>query len=299
MYSQGTPSYRAPELLTNDASFTNKVDIWALGCILHELATGRVAFSEDWTVRQYALTDSDLPISIHSLPEFLQHQVVENIQHLIHRERTERPRASVVCQILRSYCQLLSLSCAEASIYSQSYPSYAEWTQLLNKYPNGEVFLYQLTDVFEKKEEQTVAMAIRQELIQNEASRRYESQGERNFTLRECLADVYFEKSEYNLAAQQYEIAIKEDPENFWACHSFCRVHMALYDLDHAIAACQEKAAEFLDSLSIRLQLCIMYAAKEDYRTAIREYMELSERYTNPSPWDNVSLKSSRKLPSQ
>lgn len=47
-YSQGTSSYRAPELLDDEPTFTNKVDIWALGCILYELAKGRVAFREDW-----------------------------------------------------------------------------------------------------------------------------------------------------------------------------------------------------------------------------------------------------------
>src|SRR5271170_1771242 len=36
---RGTPSYRAPELLTftNVATFNDRVDIWALGCILFEL----------------------------------------------------------------------------------------------------------------------------------------------------------------------------------------------------------------------------------------------------------------------
>jgi len=50
---KGTPSYRAPELL-KEGIFDDSVDIWALGCIFYELACKRRAFSDDWTVLEYA-----------------------------------------------------------------------------------------------------------------------------------------------------------------------------------------------------------------------------------------------------
>jgi serine/threonine protein kinase len=31
----------------------NKADMWALGCILHELCIGRIPFREDYHVREY------------------------------------------------------------------------------------------------------------------------------------------------------------------------------------------------------------------------------------------------------
>src|SRR5579859_6757823 len=55
-YSRGTECYRAPELLKNGAEYNNKVDIWALGCILHELIVGSKPFSDDFHVHQYAST---------------------------------------------------------------------------------------------------------------------------------------------------------------------------------------------------------------------------------------------------
>ena len=56
-YSRGTTGYRAPEILVEGkAQFNNKVDIFALGCIVYEIVTGRKLFSEDWRIRQYALT---------------------------------------------------------------------------------------------------------------------------------------------------------------------------------------------------------------------------------------------------
>ena len=53
--SRGTVGYPAPELLGYDFSkntFTNKVDIFAIGCIFHELVTGQKAFVDDWRIYQ-------------------------------------------------------------------------------------------------------------------------------------------------------------------------------------------------------------------------------------------------------
>jgi len=50
----GTRGYRAPEVMTfDDRSFTNKGDIWALGCIILELVTGARAFENEHTAIQY------------------------------------------------------------------------------------------------------------------------------------------------------------------------------------------------------------------------------------------------------
>ena len=50
----GSSGYRAPELMDSGGKrYTNKVDIWSMGCILYELATGKRAFEDDWEVFQY------------------------------------------------------------------------------------------------------------------------------------------------------------------------------------------------------------------------------------------------------
>jgi NIMA (never in mitosis gene a)-related kinase 8 len=51
-YVHGTPSYRSPELI-DDLKYTNKVDIWAIGCILYELIFMKKAFSGDAAVLRY------------------------------------------------------------------------------------------------------------------------------------------------------------------------------------------------------------------------------------------------------
>ena len=53
-WSLGTSGYRSPELVTEeDSSFTNKSDIWALGCIVYEMVSGVRAFNSDWQVVEY------------------------------------------------------------------------------------------------------------------------------------------------------------------------------------------------------------------------------------------------------
>lgn len=55
-YARGTPGYRAPEFLESDekpGSYNNKVDIWAVGCILYELTTRKRAFKTDFAVHSY------------------------------------------------------------------------------------------------------------------------------------------------------------------------------------------------------------------------------------------------------
>jgi serine/threonine-protein kinase ULK4 len=41
----GTPYYMAPELFTDDGVHSFQSDVWALGCILFEMATGKPPFA--------------------------------------------------------------------------------------------------------------------------------------------------------------------------------------------------------------------------------------------------------------
>lgn len=62
--ARGTSGYRAPELLTGPkTTYTNKVDIWAIGCILYHLVFGKQIFDEDWITREWAISKQPLPWS--------------------------------------------------------------------------------------------------------------------------------------------------------------------------------------------------------------------------------------------
>ena len=62
VYSRGTPSYRAPELLTDTPFYNAKADIWAAGCIFYELAAKKKAFNGDLGVERYALSPTTFSI---------------------------------------------------------------------------------------------------------------------------------------------------------------------------------------------------------------------------------------------
>ena len=59
-YVRGTEGYRAPELHTGDHVYSTKTDIWALGCVLHELAFAKPAFQGDWAASDYGRSNKKL-----------------------------------------------------------------------------------------------------------------------------------------------------------------------------------------------------------------------------------------------
>jgi serine/threonine protein kinase len=92
-FSRGTPSYRAPELLREDAAtFSNKVDIWALGCILYELAIGKKAFLNDHGVHEYTWSKRNLDVP---LPDYIEEDahnpLINLIREMLHIDPKHRP----------------------------------------------------------------------------------------------------------------------------------------------------------------------------------------------------------------
>ena len=58
----GTPSYMAPEQINDAANVDQRADVWAIGCILYELVSGRRAFVGDDIIDTYRMVrDNDRP----------------------------------------------------------------------------------------------------------------------------------------------------------------------------------------------------------------------------------------------
>lgn len=94
--ARGTASYRAPELYDEPPSFTNKVDIWALGCILFELVAWRRAFPGPlgWPTREYHSASTSLVIPFkEELEDQVKEKILSIVQTTLDRHPANRPRA--------------------------------------------------------------------------------------------------------------------------------------------------------------------------------------------------------------
>jgi tetratricopeptide (TPR) repeat protein len=272
--AKGTSGYRAPELLREKATYTVEVDIWALGCIMYNLVTGKAMFRNDYAVIGYSEVSQEALELVTPGSEFWSHHIRETICLLLQKDPRNRPRASKLCELFYSYCQLLQLSIAQKLADIASYPSYKEWIQLVND-SSKEEFLYRLANWYETRE-LDAAIAMRDELVHNEAMTRYKHSKTTAspVSFDDYLAEVRMERGEYIAAAQIYIEAIKKKPEAFWGWNHFGRVHVAWNGIENAIGVFREKMTTFPANSSSVMALINLYAAKEDYGAAIGTYME-------------------------
>jgi hypothetical protein len=126
-YSRGTAGYRPPELIRDDKPrYTNKVDIWAMGCIMYEIVVREPAFKEDYTLRHYMLQFSrlgsrlTLPVNVdvfwnENRDSFIQ----EAMDEMLEIEASLRPTALQIHDRFRSLAKQNTVSdrsAVEASI---------------------------------------------------------------------------------------------------------------------------------------------------------------------------------------
>lgn len=90
----GTPYYQSPEIL-NGQLYNAKSDIWALGCILYELATLRLPFD----ARNYKqLTSMVCRGAFQPIPSTYGDELRHLVQWTLHKYSSERPTAEELCQ---------------------------------------------------------------------------------------------------------------------------------------------------------------------------------------------------------
>jgi serine/threonine protein kinase len=298
VYSRGTSSYRAPELLRSYPAFTNKVDIWSLGCILHELATGEVAFTEDWAVKQYdADVGTVLRVRSYSSSRFLQHHVSESIYDLLHRDPEQRPRASNSSHLFSSYCRILELPSAEQLVDAQSYPSYLEWKQVAENCPFEPRLLYQLIERYDCKGARDLAAILMKDLVQKYvshgkliktraiSSKAKSDEDKEQGVIMDKLGYELMEKGEYDHATLVYEALINEDPSNLLPRKNLADLYI-LKD-DHISALQQYEIIVKLEPTNFWIwrSLCDIHVKRKDLAEVINVCKHaMIELPTNLSP---------------
>src|SRR5208282_688314 len=89
------------QALAESGSFNNKVDIWAIGCILYRIIFGTDAFTSDYALYQYCKTSGTslviMPDSNDICNIFLTRELIEFVISLLYRMldvgATQRPSA--------------------------------------------------------------------------------------------------------------------------------------------------------------------------------------------------------------
>jgi serine/threonine protein kinase len=284
-YGVGTPCYRAPELLTEGKRrFTNKVDMWALGCLIAELVTLKVAFPDDYFTQEYARNRYDVEMEITFLSPFLHHHVRETILDLLNKEWNQRPSASQILPRLQSYNELLSYPVAQTLIGATAYPSYMEW-KMLSESPN---FPLALLSVYCKKGVKDAFLALGQFMRDQEVETRGPRVIEHADSLWEYLAALFLKDGDFVAAASTYKCAIEEKPCNYWLWQSMCETFVASGDYAGAIAECKRAISQQPGNWSPVMEFSNLSAAQGDFRSAINAFIQLSMNRWDESLWDNL-----------
>lgn len=243
--SKGTPGFRAPELLKEDeAHFTNKVDIWALGCVLYELASGKRRYKNDWAVFQLP-TSPDLIISLPFESQFWKHHFSEIIHDLLDRDWKTRPRASNVCRLFSSYLRILDPTIYQLMSFSPWYSSYSEWKNLITTSSSELEYLTKLAEAYERQEEHqetAVALfhnAVGEHLLGGKVYELYDLTqsyiGNIALDLWQKLAKSLITKCQYKDAAAIYNSAIAQNPTKLSLQKALADIFVLSGDFDEGI----------------------------------------------------------------
>lgn len=100
---KGTSGYRAPELLTENPIYNNKVDIWAMGCILYELISGQKAFSSDHAVMEWSFSKTEKKLPLENIDEVSGKTISHLIGETLRKDPKLRPSAKYFYQTLGSF----------------------------------------------------------------------------------------------------------------------------------------------------------------------------------------------------
>lgn len=107
MLSRGTASYRAPELFCEHPMFTKRVDIWAVGCILYEIVSGKPDFQGDWEVYSFSLNHKEITVSHSSLSSAVKNDLADVVKQILQRDPPNRPTATDIRELFNQRISLL------------------------------------------------------------------------------------------------------------------------------------------------------------------------------------------------
>ena len=104
----GTPAYMSPEQCRGAGTVDSKTDVYALGCILYELLTGRTPFVSEGAGELMALQMFQAVQPVRSLAPTVHPEIAAYIERLLHKDRSQRPSMREVTATLAQLIEKLS-----------------------------------------------------------------------------------------------------------------------------------------------------------------------------------------------
>lgn len=172
--SRGTASYRAPELVSDTPTYTAKVDIWALGCILYELTCGEPAFLSDYDTKWFRAEDTKRVSNTLFSDDFLA-EVSAIVGGLLARDWRRRPDIATIINKVDLYRQALSteINGGEHKLQENHDPYTPKdddppeilcWKEFINKYPDNLGLRKQLADAYQNRGQMELAVVVRRKM---------------------------------------------------------------------------------------------------------------------------------------
>ena len=204
LHARGTGGYRAPEILNENPVFTNKVDIWALGCIFFELSVGKQAFHDDWSVREYHSKSE--PMRMRISPPLGFTLFIDNgsasfkhdnslLCQLLARDPMARPRVEHLRVLFKAQCALSNVA-NQTQIRSRvppGIPSYEELFRSVERCKDKSELFHVLITLFEKVGNMEGKCILLESLVADfPANNRY----------RQHLGEMYKKLNNWRFAAQ-------------------------------------------------------------------------------------------------
>lgn len=87
----GTPAYMSPEQCAGAGGVDAQTDVYALGCVLYELVSGRRPFIADGLGLLIAMHMFEEPLPLHGLVPKLPKQLGELVHRMLRKDKTQRP----------------------------------------------------------------------------------------------------------------------------------------------------------------------------------------------------------------
>ena len=261
--AKGTPCYRAPELL-QEKKFTPKVDLWALGCILYECVTGSKKFPQEYHVPAYSddMFQFRLPWSSVIWNDFFS----SGLKDLLRKDQAQRPTAADTLELLGSYKHILISPFAESVFDCVAHPSYQEWNQLRQTYPNDIEWLHEIAKSYQSLGEERIANDILEQMVQL-----YLDSVER---LSEGRSTTYPpERDEFDKVSAIFSDILDYLPESLlaWICFEIASYLTAGQNPDwhSAIRMCEQAMTKSPTDPIIPMLLSNLQARKGEYERAI------------------------------